>query len=355
MIFIFIVILVSCSRERTSDIPFTGTTARLKLSEPQKQLANIKSSMVTKSVIGHQLLFTGELKVDEQSSVTISSRASGRIEKLFFKNTGEKINAGDPLFEFYSEELWNAEREYIGLQQYNKNLSGRYEPSLVSENKLLLLGLLPTQIAQLQKDGKILYIITIYSAVSGIIRSVNITEGQYVRKGQSLFELADDSKLWAEAQVYPNDLQFLNIGMPADIIIPIAGDLRIHNRINYINPVFERGKNITLIRAIIDNPGRRLFPGMLAMISVRTQLSQGIIVPSEAVLNDKSGSKVLVQLEDGSFSARKVITGTQSSDSVQILKGLKPSEMVVTSGVYLLNSEMILNNTIEVQDETKIY
>jgi membrane fusion protein, copper/silver efflux system len=350
--FLFIIILpvvflFSCSSEKTKGISIKEDGAAIKLSESQIHLANIKSSKVTEGVIGHQLMFTGVLKVDEQSSVTVSSRASGRIEKLFFKNTGEKINAGDALFEFYSEELWNAEREFIGLQQYNRNLSGRYEPSLVAENKLLLLGLLPSQIEQLRKENKILYVITVYSTVSGIIKSVNITEGQYVSKGQSLFELADDNKLWAEAQVYPNDLQYLNVGMPADVIIPIAGDLRIHNLISYINPVFEPGKNITLIRAVIDNPGKKLYPGMLAVISVRTQLSRGIIVPSEAVLNDKKGSKVLVQLEDGSFAARKVITGTQSTDSVQILNGLKPSDMVVTSGVYLLNSEMILNNTTE--------
>ena len=241
--------------------------------------------------------------------------------------------------------------EFISLLQYQRNFSSRYEPLIASENKLLLLGLLPSQIAQIKKEGKILYVITIYSTVSGIIRSINITEGQYVSNGQSLFELADDRRLWAEAQVYPNDLQFLNTGMPADIIVPVAGDLRIHNRISYINPVFESGKNITLIRAVIENPGRNLYPGMLAMISVRTQLSRGIVVPSEAVLNDKKGSKVLVQLEDGSFSTRKVITGTQSSDSVQILKGLRPSEMIVTSGVYLLNSEMILNNITELPEK----
>jgi membrane fusion protein, copper/silver efflux system len=347
IIIIPIVFLISCRHEKTSEIALKGKVRGLKLDESQKQLANIKCSMVTEGMIGHQLMFTGVLRVNEQSSVTISSRAAGRIERLFFKNTGDKVKAGDALFEFYSEEMWNAEREFIGLQQYRQNFSSRYEPSLVAENKLLLLGLLPSQIEQLQKEGKILYVITIYSTVSGIIRSVNITEGQYVSKGQSLFELADDTKLWAEAQVYPNDLEFLNIGMPADVIIPIAGDLRIHDRISYINPVFEPGKNITLIRAEIENPGGKLFPGMLAMISVRTQQNRGIVVPSEAVLNDKKGSKVLVQQEDGSFTARKVITGTQSIDSVQILKGLKPSEMVVTSGVYLLNSEMILNNTNE--------
>ena len=105
-----VVFLFSCNSKGTNEIPIIEAVTAIRLSESQTQLANIKSSMVTEGVIEHQLMFTGVLKVDEQSSVTISSRAGGRIEKLFFKNTGEKINAGDELFEFYSEELWNAER-----------------------------------------------------------------------------------------------------------------------------------------------------------------------------------------------------------------------------------------------------
>lgn len=354
IIILSVAFVVSCSRVRSPEVSSTKKLKGLKLSESQIQLANIKSSKVTDGVIGHPLMFTGVLKVDEQSSLTISSHATGRIEKLFFKNTGEKVNVGDALYEFYSDEMWNAQREFIGLQQYNRNFSNKYEPLVASENKLLLLGLLPSQISQIQKDKKMLYIVTVYSTVNGIIRSVNITEGQYVSKGQQLFGLADDSKLWAEAQVYPNDLQFLDIGMPADVIIPVAGDLRIRNRISYINPVFETGKNITLIRAVIENAGKKLYPGMLAKISVQTQLSQGIVVPSEAVMNDKRGSMVFVQHEDGSFFIKRVITGTQSSDSIQILRGLKPSDMIVTSGVYLLNSEMILNGGTGFVDLTEM-
>lgn len=326
----------------------------IKLSEIQKQLANIKIAEVTEGSIGRRLMFNGVLKVDEQSSVNISSRTAGRIEKLFFKTTGEKVKKGDALFEFYSEELWAAEREYIGLQKNNWNYSGRYEPSLASENKLLLMGLTPSQILQLKNDGKIFYTIKIYSAVDGIIRSVNITEGQYVTKGQQLFELADDKKLWLEAQAYPDELQFLNNGMPVDIIIPTAGDLHLQNHISYINPVFESGKNVTLIRAIIDNPGKMLHPGMLAMISVQTQLSHGIVIPSEAVINSKTGSIVWVMQNDGNFMVRKVTTGVQSADSVLVQEGLEKSEMIVTSGVYLLNSEMILNNGSETTDKIGI-
>ena len=197
------------------------------MSEAQIQLANINIADIREASIGRKLTLTGVLKVNEQSAVSFSSWISGRIEKLYFRNTGERVKKGDKLYEFYSEELVSTQREYYRLQSNNWNFSARYEPSLAVEEKLLLMGMLPSQIKQMGKDGKILFTIPIYSPVNGIIRSVNVSEGQYIKEGQSLFEFADDSKLWVEAQVYPDEVQFLRPGMPATVSVPITGEFPV--------------------------------------------------------------------------------------------------------------------------------
>ena len=312
------------------------------LSEAQIQLANIKVAEINEGVIGDNLLLTGVLKVNEQSTLNISARTKGRIQKLYIKNTGETVSKGDQLYQFYGDELVAAEREYFNLESSNWNYNGRYEPSLALENKLLLLGMLPSQIAKLRKDGKILFSVTIYSPVEGTIRSINITEGQYVNEGQTLFTLAGESKLWVEAPVYPEELQFLKVGMPAAISVPVAGNKPVKGAICFINPSREQGKNVTLIRMEVDNSDRRLYPGMLAVVSIQSQKQKGIVLPISAVITDKGGCRVWIRNEDGSFSGRLVNTGMQSEDSVLILSGLAEKEVVVTSGTYLLNSELIL-------------
>lgn len=306
------------------------------------QLANIKVANVNDYAITHKLLLTGVLKVNEQTAVNISSRAPGRILKLFYKDTGETVNKGDSLYQFYCDDLVNAEREYFTLESNNWNFSKKYEPSLALENKLMLLGMLPAQISKLAKDGKILFSVTIFSPVKGTIRSINISEGQYVAAGQTLFELAEDDNFWVEAQAYPDDLQYLKVGMPSVVTIPVAGNVGVKSTIKAINPSFEQGKNVTLVRTLIDNPDKNLYPGMLALMSIQTQKSQGIVIPSSAVIADKNGCRVWIRNENGSFSGRIVTTGIQSEDSVLVLSGLSPNEKIVTSGAYLLNSELIL-------------
>ena len=353
---LLVFIMLSCKmqkEEETSGSAVQGNN--IALSDAQIQLANINTAGVREGSIGRKLTLTGVLKVNEQSAGSFSSWIPGRVEKLYFRNTGERVKKGDMLYEFYSEELVSTQREYIRLQSNNWNFSARYEPSLAVEEKLLLMGMMPSQIKQLGKSAKILFTIPIYSQVNGIIRSVNVSEGQYIKEGQSLFEFADDSKLWVEAQVYPDEVQFLETGMPATVTVPETGELPVKCKISFVNPSFETGKNITVVRAVIDNPYGRLHPGMFALLSVLTQKSHGMVIPSSAVISGNGGDRVWVREENREFSCRVVNTGLQSGDSVLILSGLDKSDKIVTSGAYLLNSELILKQGPELPGETEIF
>ena len=353
--FVFIISMLSCKMQKEEETSESADqNNNIILSEAQIQLANITTAGVRVGNIGRKLTFTGVLKVNEQSAVNFSSWIPGRIEKLYFKNTGERVRKGDILYEFYSEELVTTQREYLRLQSNNWNFSATYEPSLAVKEKLVLMGMMPLQIEQLGKEGKLLFTIPVYSPVNGVIRYLNVSEGQYINQGQTLFEFADVNNLWAEAQVYPDEVQFLRPGMPVIVSVPLAGESPVECKISFINPSYETGKNITVIRAVVGNPYGKLHPGMFALLSVLTQKSHGMIIPSTALVGDKTGDRVWVREESGEFSFRMVTTGLHSGDSTLILSGLEISDQVVTSGAYLLNSELILKQGPELPAETEL-
>jgi|WetSurMetagenome_2_1015567.scaffolds.fasta_scaffold13775_4 membrane fusion protein, copper/silver efflux system len=347
-------VILSCTREPAMDAMKPKEEKGFLLSEAQMQLANIRVAAAERGKISHNLILTGVIKVDEQSVSSVSSRLEGRIEKLYFKTTGGIVRKGDALYDVYSEQLYAVMREYKSLQDNNWNTVRRTDITLATENKLLLLGMTKAQIDAIYTTKFLSPTVTIFSPGSGIIRSVGITEGQYIAPGDQLFELADDNKLWVEAQVYPNELQLLKPGMPADVIVPGAGELTIPNRISFINPAFEPGTNITLIRTVIDNPGEKLHPGMLSLLRIHTAKSEGIVIPASAMLIGKNGTHVWVQNEDGTFLKRKILTGIQSSDSVLVVAGLEEGEAVVVSGAYLIDSEEILKKGYQSMSESDI-
>ncbi len=344
IVFAFALFTTSSCKTATadSDVMIMPEDANIVLSEAQIQLANIKVTEVKEGTISTKITLPGSLKINEQSSVGIASRAAGRIEKLFFKTSGEKVSPGDSLYSFYSEDVIDAERDYFTLQSNNWNITGEYPPSLLLENDLQFYGLTPAQMKQLRIDGKIKFVVTILSQVNGTIRSVYVTEGQYVKEGEKLFELAEDNTLWMEALAYPGDIGSIGIGTEATITIPTEKISDFKTKINYINPTYIAGQNVILVRTALKNSERKLFPGMFALLSIEVSKKKCLIIPVSSVIFDKNENIVWLRNEDGTFSAREIQTGIQSDDSIEVLSGLEKSDVIVTSGAYLLNSESIL-------------
>jgi Cu(I)/Ag(I) efflux system membrane fusion protein len=64
-----------------------------------------------------------------------------------------------------------------------------------------------------------------------------------------------------------------------------------------------------------------------------------LLLPRNAVLHTGNGDLVYVKASDGTWQPRSVITGRDFGDRVEIVSGLKQSEEVAGSAVFLLDSE----------------
>ena len=85
----------------------------LMLSDSQIKLANITTERVGKQAIGQSVMVNGTVTIDEEQSEVISSRAAGRVEKLYIKETGQPVTKGQPLYTLYSEALLTLQQEYL--------------------------------------------------------------------------------------------------------------------------------------------------------------------------------------------------------------------------------------------------
>ena len=140
----------------------------IQLSEQQIQLGNIQTDTIRNGTIGDQLVLTATLNFDQMKSSSVSSRVMGRIEKLYFKNLGDYVKKGSPLFDLYSEELNNAKQEYLLALDKKKVFANEtaidFDQLLQSaKNKLFLWGMTEGQIQELAKNKKATPTTTFYS------------------------------------------------------------------------------------------------------------------------------------------------------------------------------------------------
>jgi Cu(I)/Ag(I) efflux system membrane fusion protein len=318
----------------------------LMLSESQIALGNIKVNRVKNGTVGANTLLTGKLVMDETQTDVISSRAPGRIEKLYLKETGRPIRKGQPLYELYSEQLLTLEREYLLALRQQQEL-GKENPRFTSfleaaRQKLLLYGLTSAQVKALGRTGRMDARVTFVSPASGIITDIAVAEGQYITEGGVLYRLGNLGKIWVEAELYPQEARRIQVGDPIAVRVQGTDREAVPAKVTFLSPELRAGSQVALLRAELANPEGQYLPGMQANVSLPGAQSTTLTLPTDAVIRDGKGSHVWVQSGKDTFRARRVTLGEESADQVAILSGLQENDKVVTSGAYLLYSEFVL-------------
>jgi Cu(I)/Ag(I) efflux system membrane fusion protein len=336
--------------ELTGDNDNTAS-AKIVLTATQLALANIQTDTVREENTGLEKTLTGTVVADETKTEELSARIVGRIQQLFVRSIGEKISVGQPVYSIYSEDLQEAEKEYLLARQQQKVLHNPdvdYQQLIsTAENKLQLWGLTPAQIRGLAVSGKVSATTTIFSKIGGTVSELSVHEGDYVTEGMSVLKTQDLNSLWVEAQLYVSESGNYKENDRVSVAFPDLNGQMIQGKVEFINPELSDASKVNLIRISIPNPQGMIRPGMLAYISIGTGGSRSLAVPGSAILTDGQGSKVWVKNTDGSFSAKMVTVGSGNQNYVPVISGLKPGDVVVTNGAYLLNSEAIFKNGSE--------
>jgi membrane fusion protein, copper/silver efflux system len=325
-----------------------GSSDRINLTATQIALAGIETDTIRDENIGSEKMLTGTVTANENTAFELSARIAGRVQQLFVRTVGEKIAAGQAVYSIYSEDLQEAEKEYLLAKQQQKVL---HNPDLdygqlisAAENKLQLWGLSAAQIKNLAASGKVSSTTTVLSKVSGTVSDISVHEGDYVTEGMTILKTQALNNLWIEAQLYASDAGNYKENDKVSVSFPDLNGQVINGKVEFVNPELSEASKVDLIRVSIPNPQGLIRPGMLAYISIGGSVNRSLAVPVAAILTDSKGSKVWVKNIDGSFSPKMIKLGSGNSNYVQVLSGLKTGAIVVTNGVYLLNSEAIFKN-----------
>ncbi len=320
----------------------------IKLSPEQIQLGNIRVDTILSTSLGNETILTGTVNFDQSALSAVSSRISGRIERLYFKNIGDPISKGARIYDLYSEDLNNAQQEYLLILQKQKALGNSIvnysELAQSAKSKLLLWGLTEAQVNELATTGKAATTTPFYSTAGGFITELNVKEGDYIAEGGTIVKLAGLSTVWVEAQVYTSQLSTFNLASTVAVGFPDLAGKTLEGKISFVNPEIDPATRINLIRVALSNKDNLLRPGMSAYVTLKAPQRKVLSLPTNAVLRNGAMSAIWVETAQNTFKSRMVQTGQEGDGFVEIKSGLQPGDAVVTTGAYLLQSEYIFRN-----------
>ncbi len=309
---------------------------------------NIHTATVTRGPLRRLVRTVGVIDYNEAGLADVTTKFKGWVEKLYVDTTGQQVHRGEPLFEIYSPELYSAQREYV-LALEGANSPGGAALKASARTKLKFFDISDEQIADLERTREPRKTLRVVAPQDGFVVEKLVVEGQMADAGMKLYRLADLGLVWAQAQIYEQDLDYLKLGQEATVTLSYLPDREFRGRVTYIYPSVDEKTRTARVRMEFHNPGYFLKPGMFATVQVLSELAPSVLlVPDMAILRSGAKNTVFLALEGGRFEPRTVVLGPQAeNDTYQILSGLTEGERIVTSGQFLLDSESQLRQAIQ--------
>ncbi len=325
-----------------------GGDSGLKISAEKIQKMGVKVEPAKLQVLDKSVRASGRIEVDESRLTTVTAKFEGYIERLYVNTTNQPVGRGQPLFEVYSPELVSAQREYaIAAQGVGKldNAGGEAQDAMrqladASLQRLKNWDISEAQIKALAQSGKSHHTLTFRSPASGIVTEKKAIQGMRFMPGEALYQIADLSSVWVQADVFEQDIGAVHVGQKAKIRINAYPGEVFEGRIAYVYPTLNAATRTVPVRIELANPKGRLKPAMFAEVDIPVAGATPVVtVPNSAVIDSGNKQVVIVQLGEGRFDPRPVKLGQRGSDFVQVLEGVKEGDSVVVSANFLIDAE----------------
>lgn len=178
----------------------------------------------------------------------------------------------------------------------------------------------------------------IRSPIDGVVTDRPLFPGETAAAGTPVITVMDTTSLLAKLHISQAAAQKLALGGTAELNIPGQADPQ-DATISLISPALDPGSTTVEVWLKLLNPGGRYKVGTPVHALIRgTTIPDAVQLPVGAILPADDGStNVLVVGSDGSAHKRAVKVGLRTTDKVQILSGVSPTDMVITEGGYGLD------------------
>jgi len=322
--------------------------APIQLTPQRMQSIGIVLGKVESKAVNSDLRFYGIVEVDERRLAYVQTRFAGWIRKVYADATGNFISKGQPLFTIYSPDLVSTEQEYLVAKQNSETLhestvngvaSGASSLLSAAKERLLQWEVSPTEIEKLEKGGKPITDLTIFSPVSGYVIDKKALPNMYVQPETMLYTVADLSDVWVLAQVFQSDAGKIKPGDSAEITVDSYPGRVFTGRADYILPQMDMNTRTLPVRLVFPNPGLKLRPGMYVNVRVKLPMGNQLVVPASAAFHSGTKNLIFAYQGEGRIEPREVELGPQVGDEIVVAKGLKADEQIVTSANFLIDSE----------------
>ncbi|SED59736.1 membrane fusion protein, Cu(I)/Ag(I) efflux system [Tenacibaculum sp. MAR_2010_89] len=330
---------------------------QFKLTKNAMALANVQTTIIGNATANSDngITLSGKIAENEKANAVQVSYFTGRIERLNISFTGESIRKGQLLATIYSPELVKAQQELLTASTLKETQPALYK---AVRNKLKLWKLSDNQINQIESSKKVKENFPVYATVSGTVSEKLVEQGDYTKQGQPLLKIANLNTVWANFDVYENQVSNFKVGQAIAISTNAYPNEVFNAKISFINPVLNPQTRTVTVRAVLNNQKELFKPEMFVTGKVDATVKETkaqLLIPASAVLWTGKRSIVYVKPDTNNpiFEMREIVLGNKLGDNYEVKNGLQSGDEVVTNGVFTIDASAQLQGKKSMMNHKK--
>jgi Cu(I)/Ag(I) efflux system membrane fusion protein len=302
------------------------------------QNLGIRTVAAERTSLASPLAVTGSIAFNERDVAIVQARTAGFVQRVYSRAPGDVVGAGAAIADLLVPAWGGAQAEFLAVKA-----TGDAPLIDAARQRLLLLGMSPSLIADVERRGRPQTVITISTPVSGAIQTLDVRAGMTVAAGQTLAQVNGLGTVWLNAAVPEADAGRIRVGQSVRATLSAFPSEVFAGRVTAVLPAAQADSRTLTVRIELANRGGRLRPGMFARVDLGDAAGDALTVPSEAVI--RTGARVLVMLAKpaGGYQPTEVTVGREGNGRTEITSGLSAGQKVVASGQFLLDSEASLS------------
>lgn len=308
------------------------------------QKLGVRTTKVEKGSLWKFITTVGYVGFNEDRLKIVTAKTDGWIENLALRVNGLPVKKGQLMFELYSPEFLETQKEFLQTQKKDRSGINRAyttrKESIESRDRLRYMEVSQSMMNQIARKGKAKHRIPFYSPLQGVVIEHNIHKHKYIEEDEALITIADLSTVWVEANVYEHQLDWLRLGLKAEVEVKALPGQAYKGEVNFIYPTLDEKTRSLKVRLRVPNTDGRLKPNMFAYVKIYAGPKKDVVkIPREALIVTGERESVIIDSGKGKYQPVDVVTGMHNHGMVEILSGLNEGDNIVTSGQFLIDSE----------------
>ena len=326
---------------------------RVRLTSEQREMAGVVVEILRPRDIVNEFRAPGEIQLNGYATSRVTPRIAAQVIERQAR-LGDSVEKGDALVMLSSVEMAQAqgdllvaEHEWQRVSKLGRDVVSeqRYTEARIAREqaraRVSAYGMTEDEVKQLLASGKAQLAdgrFQLLAPQNGTVVYDDFIVGELVEPGRTLFAISNESVLWVEARLTPDEAARIQVHARATLVI---GERQVEGRVTQVHHALDENTRTMGVRIEVPNPDDRLHPGLFVETRIEGSTSEQVLaVPNDAVMRSADGDwQIFVEHEAGEFEPHEVDV-VRTVAGFTVIGGVEPGVRVVTRGAFFLQSEL---------------